>query len=115
MLLPTLVMYRYEQKKPQGKKLTEKNDTQKPGGEFHLQDPDINQELYGLPEYFSALNSAWLNESATLYRRKYFLNGAHAGYVMYVTALRDMMTRFKGSGNFKNIFYHAPRRKSGRH
>lgn len=93
-----------------------------PGGVFHLQEPDINQELYGLPEYLSALNSAWLNESATLYRRKYFLNGAHAGYVMYVTdpaqnsqdvaALRDMMTKSKGSGNFKNIFYHAPGGKS---
>ena len=81
------------------------------GGVFHLQEPDINQELYGLPEYLSALNSAWLNESATLYRRKYFLNGAHAGYVMYVTdpaqnsqdvtVLRDMMTKSKGSGNFK--------------
>lgn len=92
------------------------------GGVFHLQEPDINQELYGLPEYLSALNSAWLNESATLYRRKYFLNGAHAGYVMYVTdpaqnsqdvtALRDMMTKSKGSGNFKNIFYHAPGGKS---
>lgn len=92
------------------------------GSVFHLQEPDINQELYGLPEYLSALNSAWLNESATLYRRKYFLNGAHAGYVMYVTdpaqnsqdvtALRDMMTKSKGSGNFKNIFYHAPGGKS---
>jgi len=88
---------------------------------FHLQEPDINQELYGLPEYLSALNSAWLNESATLYRRKYFENGAHAGYVMYVTdpaqnkedvsALRDMMSKSKGDGNFRNIFYHAPNGK----
>jgi capsid portal protein len=37
---------------------------------FHLLEPDINQELYGMPEYLSALNSAWLNESATLFRRK---------------------------------------------
>ncbi|BEC69015.1 hypothetical protein VEE57_07310 [Escherichia coli] len=36
-----------------------------PGSVFHLLEPDINQELYGLPEYLSALNSAWLNESAT--------------------------------------------------
>jgi len=88
---------------------------------FHLQEPDINQELYGLPEYLSALNSVWLNESATLYRRKYFENGAHAGYVMYVTdpaqnkedisALRDMMSKSKGDGNFRNIFYHAPNGK----
>ncbi len=36
---------------------------------FHLLEPDINQEIYGLPEYLSALNSAWLNESATLFHR----------------------------------------------
>ncbi|GHL61618.1 hypothetical protein ECZU31_48930 [Escherichia coli] len=29
-----------------------------PGSVFHLLEPDINQELYGLPEYLSALNSA---------------------------------------------------------
>ncbi len=55
------------------------------GSVFHLIEPDINQELYGLPEYLSALNSAWLNEAATLFRRKYYQNGAHAGYIMYMT------------------------------
>ncbi len=38
-----------------------------PGSVCHLLEPDINQELYGMPEYLSALNSAWLNESATLF------------------------------------------------
>lgn len=52
---------------------------------FHLQEPDINQELYGMLEYLSALNSAWQNESATLFRRKYYQNGEHAGNIMYVT------------------------------
>ena len=47
--------------------------------------PDINQEIYGLPEYLAALNAAWLNESATLFRRKYYHNGSHAGFIMYVT------------------------------
>ncbi len=51
------------------------------GSVFHLLEPDINQELYGLPEYLSALNSVWLNEAATLFRRKYYQNGAHAGYI----------------------------------
>ena len=37
----------------------------KTGSIFHLIEPDINQELYGLPEYLGALNSAWLNEAAT--------------------------------------------------
>ncbi|PXW50035.1 PBSX family phage portal protein [Grimontella sp. AG753] len=89
-----------------------------PGSVFHLMEPDINQEIYGMPEYLSALNSAWLNESATLYRRKYYQNGAHAGYIMYVTdaaqsstdveAMRDAMRSSKGLGNFKNLFFYAP-------
>ena len=41
----------------------------------HPLEPDINQELYGMPEYLSALNSARLNESATLFRHKYYQNG----------------------------------------
>ncbi|HCM9438466.1 TPA: phage portal protein [Enterobacter hormaechei subsp. xiangfangensis] len=92
-----------------------------PGSVFHLLEPDINQELYGMPEYLSALNSAWLNESATLFRRKYYQNGAHAGYIMYVTdaaqsstdveSLRDAMRNSKGLGNFKNLFFYAPNGK----
>ncbi|MDA5488507.1 phage portal protein [Yersinia kristensenii] len=92
-----------------------------PGTVFHLIEPDINQELYGLPEYLSSLNSAWLNESATLFRRKYFQNGAHAGYIMYVTdaaqsntdveTLRNAMRSTKGLGNFKNLFFYAPNGK----
>lgn len=50
----------------------------------HLIEPDINQEIYGCPEYLSALNSVWLDESATLFDRKYYINGSHAGYIMYV-------------------------------
>ncbi|AUU82719.1 phage portal protein [Leclercia sp. LSNIH1] len=91
------------------------------GSVFHLLEPDINQELYGMPEYLSALNSAWLNESATLFRRKYYQNGAHAGYIMYVTdaaqsstdveELRQAMRSSKGLGNFKNLFFYAPNGK----
>lgn len=91
------------------------------GSVFHLLEPDINQELYGMPEYLSALNSAWLNESATLFRRKYYQNGAHAGYIMYVTdaaqnstdveSLRKAMRDSKGLGNFKNLFFYAPHGK----
>lgn len=92
-----------------------------PGSVCHLLEPDINQELYGMPEYLSALNSAWLNESATLFRRKYYQNGAHAGYIMYITdaaqsstdveALRSAMRDSKGLGNFKNLFFYAPNGK----
>ena len=40
------------------------------GSLFHLLEPDIIQEVYGLPEYLASLSAAWLNESATLFRRK---------------------------------------------
>ncbi|MRT40098.1 phage portal protein [Enterobacteriaceae bacterium RIT702] len=88
---------------------------------FHLIEPDINQELYGLPEYLSALNSAWLNEAATLFRRKYYQNGAHAGYILYMTdaaqsssdieRMRQAMRDTKGIGNFRNLFMYAPNGK----
>ncbi|STW05267.1 putative phage portal protein [Klebsiella grimontii] len=55
------------------------------GSIFHLMEPDLNQEIYGLPEYLSAIPSALLNESATLFRRKYYINGSHAGFIMYMT------------------------------
>ncbi|WP_313188945.1 phage portal protein [Pantoea sp.] len=90
----------------------------KKGSVFHLMEPDINQELYGLPEYLSALNSAWLNEAATLFRRKYYQNGAHAGYILYMTdaaqsssdvdRMRQAMRDTKGLGNFRNLFMYAP-------
>lgn len=93
----------------------------KRGKVFHLMEPDINQEIYGLPEYIPALHSAWLNESATLFRRKYYKNGSHAGFILYMTdpaqqpedvdALRNALKEAKGPGNFRNLFMYAPNGK----
>jgi len=90
----------------------------RPGAVFHLMEPDINQEVYGLPEYLAALQSAWLNESATLFRRKYYNNGSHAGFILYLTdaaaqkedvdGLRKALKDSKGPGNFRNVFLSAP-------
>ncbi len=81
-------------------------------------EPDFNQEVYGLPGYLSAIPSVLLNESATLFRRKYYLNGSHAGFIMYVTdpaqnqedvdAMRKAMKSAKGPGNFRNLFMYSP-------
>lgn len=89
-----------------------------PGSVFHLMEPDINQEVYGLPEYLGALHSAWLNESATLFRRKYYENGSHAGFILYmtdaaqnendITSMRQALKDSKGPGNFRNLFMYAP-------
>lgn len=91
------------------------------GSVFHLLEPDINQEIYGLPEYIPALNSAWLNEAATLFRRRYYKNGSHAGFILYMTdaaqeqgdidKLRQALKDAKGPGNFRNLFMYAPNGK----
>ncbi|EDY85435.1 phage portal protein, PBSX family [gamma proteobacterium HTCC5015] len=87
----------------------------------HIMEPDINQDVYGVPDYIGSLQSVLLNESATLFRRKYYENGSHAGFIMYMTdsahsqddvdALRQAMKDSKGPGNFKNLFMYAPQGK----
>ncbi len=39
---------------------------------------DVLQEICGIPAWLAALQSALLNENATMSRRRYYLNGAHA-------------------------------------
>ncbi|AMR77316.1 phage portal protein [Cupriavidus nantongensis] len=92
-----------------------------PGQVFHLREPDINQEIYGVPEYMSALQAAWLNESATLFRRKYYNNGSHAGFILYIcdpaqneediSNIRTALKGAKGPGNFRNLFLYSPNGK----
>ncbi|AIZ78792.1 phage portal protein [Actinobacillus equuli] len=87
----------------------------------HVVQPDVNQEIYGLPDYLAALQSAFLNESATLFRRKYYLNGAHAGSIIYMTdptnskddidEIKRQLKETKGKGNFKNLFVYIPNGK----
>lgn len=86
---------------------------------LQLMEPDLVQEIYGVPEWYSALQSGMLNESATLYKRRYFINGSHAGYILYIAeegfsekdsqALREQLKQAKGPGNFRNLFLHIPK------
>lgn len=91
------------------------------GSVLHVMDPDPSQEIYGLPGYISAMQSAFLNEEATLFRRKYYINGSHAGFILYLTDaannpkdiddLRKALKESKGPGNFRNLFMYAPNGK----
>ncbi|MGA4493820.1 phage portal protein [Vreelandella venusta] len=91
------------------------------GRTVHLLEPDIDQTIYGVPDYIGSLQSAWLNESATLFRRRYYLNGSHAGFIMYVNDpahdqkdiddMRKALKQSKGPGNFRNLFLYSPRGK----
>lgn len=91
------------------------------GSICHIMEPDVHQEVYGMPQYLASLQSAWLNESATLFRRRYYNNGSHAGFILYLTdpaqdqqdvdKLREALKSSKGIGNFRNLFYYAPNGK----
>lgn len=87
------------------------------GEVLHLKNYDVTQSIYGLPGYLGAIQSMLLNEDATLFRRKYYKNGAHMGYILYASgALEDKylddienaMQGSKGAGNFHNMFIHIP-------
>ena len=91
------------------------------GSVCHIFEPDLSQEIYGVPEYLGALQAAFLNEAATIFRRRYYVNGSHAGFIMYMTdaahtqddveALRKALKDSKGPGNFRNLFMYAPNGK----
>ncbi|WP_375752731.1 phage portal protein [Vibrio sp. HN007] len=88
----------------------------KNGQIFHLAGYDVAQEVYGLPSHVSGLTSIWLNDDATLFRRQYYRNGQHAGYLLYMNepAMTDKQEqeikerlRAKEGLAFKNMFVNA--------
>lgn len=83
---------------------------------FHLAEYDVAQEIYGLPQHVSGLTSIWLNDDATLFRRQYYRNGSHAGYLLYMNEptmtkkteedIRNKLQAKEGMA-FKNLFVNA--------
>lgn len=89
-----------------------------PGEVLHLRNYDVSQEIYGMPYYLGAVQSMLLNEDATLFRRRYYRNGAHVGYIFYSASsgldedsrnkIKASIEGSKGLGNFRNMFLHIP-------
>ena len=88
---------------------------------LHIYEPDIGQEIYGVPGYISSINAILLNEAASLFRRRYYKNGAHAGFILHLTdamqsqkdvdELEEALKNSKGAGNFKNMLVYTPNGK----
>lgn len=84
----------------------------------HVMDYDVEQNIYGIPDYLGGLQALLLNEAATLFRRRYYSNGAHAGYIFYTNdpdmteedenELRAQISASKGVGNFRSMFVNIP-------
>lgn len=79
---------------------------------------DPEQQVYGSPDYLGGMQSALLNRDATMFRRKYFINGAHMGFVFYTNDpnmsdedeknMKEMIASSKGVGNFRSLFVNIP-------
>lgn len=84
----------------------------------HVMNYDVEQNIYGVPEYLGGMQALLLNEAATLFRRRYYSNGAHAGYIFYTNdpnlteedevSLREQISASKGVGNFRSLFVNIP-------
>ncbi|MDD1792531.1 phage portal protein [Enterovibrio sp. ZSDZ42] len=79
---------------------------------------DPEQQVYGIPDYIGGLQSSLLNKDATLFRRRYYKNGAHMGFIFYSTdpklsdddekMLKEKIASSKGVGNFRSMFINIP-------
>lgn len=93
-----------------------------PDSVFHLREPDLRQEIYGRPQYLSAIQSLLLSDAATVFRRRYYINGSHAGFILYINdplhestdveAIKRGLRESRGTGNFKNFFIYSPNGKN---
>jgi len=83
---------------------------------IHISETDLLESTYGTPQYFGGMQSILLNEAATLFRRKYFSNGAHLGSLFVSTSnalttkdkqeITSKIKKSKGVGNFRSMFLH---------
>lgn len=83
-----------------------------------LRQYDTRQQVYGIPDYLGGVASAMLSTDATLFRRRYFLNGAHMGFIFFTSdpnmsvemenAIKEKIEQSKGVGNFRNMFISIP-------
>ena len=79
---------------------------------------DPEQQIYGIPDYIGGLQSSLLNKDATQFRRRYYKNGAHMGFIFYSTdpklspedekMMKDTIADSKCVGNFRSMYINIP-------
>jgi len=89
-----------------------------PGDVLHLMNPEIHQEIYGLPEYLATVMSILLDSEGTKFRWRFYTNGSHAGKLIYLNdaitdekqadALKKALTDARRGNAFKNVFVSVP-------
>ncbi|MGF1842470.1 phage portal protein [Vibrio clamense] len=79
---------------------------------------DPVQQVYGGPDYLGCVQSALLSQDSTTFRRRYYKNGLHMGFIFYATDpnlskededdLKTKMASSRGVGNFRSMFINIP-------
>lgn len=126
--LPALNMRRHRKNNTYIQLLTDQPAIAKTYIEFnqdevlHIKETDVGQDVYGVPQYAGGIQSILLSEAATLFRRKYYINGAHLGYILVTheanidekTAeeIKTNVKSGKGAGNFRSLYLNIPRSSS---
>ncbi|MFC6633546.1 phage portal protein [Microbulbifer taiwanensis] len=92
-----------------------------PGEVIQLKEYDPKQQIYGRPQYLGGVQSVLLNEDSTLFRRRYYRNGAHMGYIFYTAdpslnpedekLIKEKVQQSKGVGNFRSMYINIPNGK----
>ena len=82
---------------------------------------DSVQQVYGIPDYLGCVQSALLSSDATTFRRRYYKNGLHMGFIFYASdpnlgkedeaELKEKMASSRGVGNFRSMFVNIPNGK----
>ena len=82
---------------------------------------DPVQQVYGVPDYLGCVQSALLSNDATTFRRRYYKNGLHMGFIFYASDpnlgkedekdLKEKMASSRGVGNFRSMFINIPHGK----
>ena len=85
---------------------------------LHGLEYDTAQSIYGVPGWIGAFHDVLLNSEATRFRRRYYLNGSHMGYILYTTAssldkeveeeIKKAVQGGKGVGNFRSMYFNDP-------
>jgi len=59
------------------------------GEVVHIFEYDAEQQIYGVPYWFGALQSILLSEDTRLFYRRFFKNGAQTGFMIATSGLQD--------------------------
>jgi PBSX family phage portal protein len=86
---------------------------------FHVSNYDRRQEIYGLPDYVSALHSALLNQAATVFRVEFSESKGLVRFILHVTAdleedvMNSIEQKFKSTRGFsiEDMLIHDPEGK----